>query len=101
MLKSVHNNATRFGVDESKLRPFEKLIIELEGQVLANGVIFMVCILTCLNLSSSKCFSLNSYCDLIRRAAKFTKLACWFEDMLAMLQSRCDLGSNKRIPGGS
>ena len=42
MLKSVHNNASRFGVDQSKLRPFEKLIIELEGQVLANGVIFTV-----------------------------------------------------------
>eukprot|EP00795_Rhopilema_esculentum_P002023 gene2023-17584_t len=44
MLKSVHNNATRFGVDESKLRPFEKLIIELEGQVLGNDVIFTNCI---------------------------------------------------------
>ena len=42
MLKSVHNNALRFGIDESKLRPFEKLIIELEGQVLANGAIFTV-----------------------------------------------------------
>jgi len=44
MLKSVHNNALRFGIDESKLRPFEKLIIELEGQVLANGAIFTNCV---------------------------------------------------------
>ncbi len=42
MLKAVHNNASRFGVDESKVRPFEKLIIELEGQVLTNDVIFSV-----------------------------------------------------------
>ena len=42
MLKAVHNNAAKFGVDESKMRPFEKLIIELEGQVLANDVVFMV-----------------------------------------------------------
>ena len=48
MLKSVHNNASRFGVDETKLRPFEKLIIELEGQVLANDVIFTV---SCLAIS--------------------------------------------------
>eukprot|EP00794_Sanderia_malayensis_P006146 gene6146-6852_t len=44
MLKAVHNNASRFGVDESKIRPFEKLIIELEGQVLSNDVIFTNCV---------------------------------------------------------
>ena len=43
MLKTVHHNASKFGVDENKLRPFEKLLLGLEGQVL-DGHIFKVVI---------------------------------------------------------
>ena len=41
MLKSVHHNPQRFGIDQSKLRPFEKLLLSLEGQVM-HGRIFAV-----------------------------------------------------------
>lgn len=43
MLKSVHHNPQRFGIDQSKLRPFEKLLLSLEGQVM-HGRIFAVSI---------------------------------------------------------
>lgn len=42
MIKSVHHNSQRFGVDEAKLRPFEKLLLSLEGQVM-QGRIFKNC----------------------------------------------------------
>ena len=41
MLKSVHHNPTRFGVEDVKLRPFEKLLMGLQGQLL-DGMIFQV-----------------------------------------------------------
>ena len=41
MLKSVYHNTAMFGVDEDKLRPFEKLLMSLEGQVF-DGVILQV-----------------------------------------------------------
>ena len=41
MLKSVYHNTAMFGVDEDKLRPFEKLLMSLEGQIL-DGVILQV-----------------------------------------------------------
>ena len=41
MLKSVHHNPTRFGVEQSKLRPFEKLLMGMQGQLL-DGMIFQV-----------------------------------------------------------
>ncbi|XP_022098788.1 WASH complex subunit 4-like [Acanthaster planci] len=43
MLKSVHHNPTRFGVEESKLRPFERLLMGLQGQLL-DGMIFQNCV---------------------------------------------------------
>eukprot|EP00111_Clytia_hemisphaerica_P017411 TCONS_00051483-protein len=43
MLKSVHHNSQRFNVDETKLRPFEKLLLSLEGQVM-HGRIFANCL---------------------------------------------------------
>ncbi|XP_019624304.1 PREDICTED: WASH complex subunit SWIP-like [Branchiostoma belcheri] len=43
MLKSVRHNPSRFGVAEDKLRPFEKLLMKLEGQLL-DGVILQNCI---------------------------------------------------------
>ncbi|XP_071809991.1 WASH complex subunit 4-like [Asterias amurensis] len=43
MLKSVHHNPTRFGVEESKLRPFEKLLMGMQGQLL-DGMIFQNCV---------------------------------------------------------
>jgi hypothetical protein len=41
MLNSVHHNPTRFGLSSDKLKPFEKLMITLEGQIL-DGMIFQV-----------------------------------------------------------
>ncbi|CAH1784090.1 unnamed protein product, partial [Owenia fusiformis] len=43
MLKSVRHNPSRFGISEDKLRPFEKLMMTLEGQVL-DGMIFQNCV---------------------------------------------------------
>ncbi len=41
MLKSVRHNPTRFEIAQDKVRPFEKLLITLEGQIL-DGMIFQV-----------------------------------------------------------
>ncbi|XP_078001541.1 WASH complex subunit 4-like [Glandiceps talaboti] len=43
MLKSVRHNAQRFGIEDDKLRPFEKLLMRLEGQ-LFDGMILQNCI---------------------------------------------------------
>jgi len=41
MLKSVRHDPGKFGTSEDKLRPFEKLMMNLEGQLLDN-MIFQV-----------------------------------------------------------
>ena len=41
MLKSVRHDPTKFNTTEEKLRPFEKLMMNLEGQLL-DGMIFQV-----------------------------------------------------------
>lgn len=41
MIKSVYHNTAMFGVEEAKLRPLEKLLMSLEGQLL-DGVILQV-----------------------------------------------------------
>ncbi|XP_064632766.1 WASH complex subunit 4-like isoform X2 [Lineus longissimus] len=43
MLNSVHHNPTRFGLSSDKLKPFQKLMITLEGQIL-DGMIFQNCV---------------------------------------------------------
>ncbi|XP_070557659.1 WASH complex subunit 4-like isoform X2 [Ptychodera flava] len=43
MLKSVRHNPSTFGIQEDKLRPFEKLLMRLEGQ-LFDGMILQNCI---------------------------------------------------------
>ncbi|KAK3584050.1 hypothetical protein CHS0354_031097 [Potamilus streckersoni] len=43
MLKSVHHDGGKFGITEERLRPFEKLLITLEGQLL-DGYIFQNCV---------------------------------------------------------
>ncbi|XP_068718075.1 WASH complex subunit 4-like [Montipora capricornis] len=43
MIKSVYSNTGLFGVEEAKLRPLEKLLMSLEGQLL-DGVILQNCI---------------------------------------------------------
>jgi len=43
MLKTVHHNAKKFNIDESKVRPFEKFLLGLEGQVM-RGRIFENCL---------------------------------------------------------
>nr|XP_034984556.1 WASH complex subunit 4 isoform X2 [Zootoca vivipara] len=51
LLKSVHHNPSKFGVQEDKLKPFEKLLLKLENQLL-DGTIFQACIeqqFDCLN----------------------------------------------------
>lgn len=43
LLKSVHHNPSKFGIQEEKLKPFEKFLLKLEGQLL-DGMIFQACI---------------------------------------------------------
>ncbi|XP_052679123.1 WASH complex subunit 4-like isoform X3 [Crassostrea angulata] len=43
MLKSVHHDPGKFGIAAEKIRPFEKLIMKLEGQLL-DGRIFQDCV---------------------------------------------------------
>ncbi|KAJ7414790.1 WASH complex subunit 4 [Willisornis vidua] len=43
LLKSVHHNPSKFGIQEDKLKPFEKLLLKLECQLL-EGMIFQACI---------------------------------------------------------
>uniref|UniRef100_A0A4W3I8L6 WASH complex subunit 4 n=1 Tax=Callorhinchus milii TaxID=7868 RepID=A0A4W3I8L6_CALMI len=43
LLKSVHHNPSKFGIAEEKLKPFEKLLFKLEGQLL-DGMIFQACV---------------------------------------------------------
>ncbi|ELU08313.1 hypothetical protein CAPTEDRAFT_221991 [Capitella teleta] len=43
MLKSVKHNPQRFNIPDEKLRPFEKLLMTLEGQLL-DGFIFQNCV---------------------------------------------------------
>ncbi|XP_033098788.1 WASH complex subunit 4-like isoform X2 [Anneissia japonica] len=43
MLKSVHHNPARFNIDSVKLRPFEKLLMRLQGQLL-DGMIMQSCV---------------------------------------------------------
>lgn len=41
LLKSVHHNPGKFSIPEEKLKPFEKLLLKLEGQLL-DGMILQV-----------------------------------------------------------
>lgn len=43
LLKSVHHNPGKFSIPEEKLKPFEKLLLKLEGQLL-DGMILQVAI---------------------------------------------------------
>ncbi|XP_021113967.1 WASH complex subunit 4 [Heterocephalus glaber] len=43
LMKSVHHNPSKFGIQEEKLKPFEKFLLRLEGQLL-DGTIFQACI---------------------------------------------------------
>uniref|UniRef100_A0A3B3TAL3 WASH complex subunit 4 n=1 Tax=Paramormyrops kingsleyae TaxID=1676925 RepID=A0A3B3TAL3_9TELE len=43
LLKSVHHNPSKFEIQEEKLKPFEKLLLKLEGQLL-DGMIFQACV---------------------------------------------------------
>lgn len=43
LLKSVHHNPSKFGIQEERLKPFEKFLLKLEGQLL-DGMIFQACI---------------------------------------------------------
>ncbi|CAB1331538.1 unnamed protein product [Coregonus sp. 'balchen'] len=43
LLKSVHHNPGKFAIPEEKLKPFEKLLLKLEGQLL-DGMIFQACV---------------------------------------------------------
>ncbi|XP_066561354.1 WASH complex subunit 4 [Amia ocellicauda] len=43
LLKSVHHNPSKFAIQEEKLKPFEKLLLKLEGQLL-DGMIFQTCV---------------------------------------------------------
>ncbi|XP_057296069.1 WASH complex subunit 4-like isoform X2 [Hydractinia symbiolongicarpus] len=42
MLKTVHHNSSKFDIEETKLRPFEKFLLGLEGQIM-QGRIFDNC----------------------------------------------------------
>ncbi|MGH0115685.1 UNVERIFIED_CONTAM: hypothetical protein FKN15_038008 [Acipenser sinensis] len=43
LLKSVHHNPSKFSIQEEKLKPFEKLLLKLEGHIL-DGMIFQACV---------------------------------------------------------
>uniref|UniRef100_A0A672LS54 WASH complex subunit 4 n=1 Tax=Sinocyclocheilus grahami TaxID=75366 RepID=A0A672LS54_SINGR len=43
LLKSVHHNPAKFAISEEKLKPFEKLLLKLEGQLL-DSMIFQACV---------------------------------------------------------
>ncbi|KAL6084193.1 hypothetical protein STEG23_012492, partial [Scotinomys teguina] len=43
LLKSVHHNPSKFGIQEEKLKLLEKFLLKLEGQLL-DGTIFQACI---------------------------------------------------------
>ncbi|TWW75650.1 WASH complex subunit 4 [Takifugu flavidus] len=43
LLKSVHHNPGKFSIPEEKLKPFEKLLLRLEGQLL-DGMILQACL---------------------------------------------------------
>nr|XP_055047573.1 WASH complex subunit 4 [Misgurnus anguillicaudatus] len=43
LLKSVHHNPAKFAIPEEKLKPFEKLLLKLEGQLL-DSMIFQACV---------------------------------------------------------
>uniref|UniRef100_A0A8B9JBR0 WASH complex subunit 4 n=1 Tax=Astyanax mexicanus TaxID=7994 RepID=A0A8B9JBR0_ASTMX len=43
LLKSVHHNPSKFAILEEKLKPFEKLLLKLEGQLL-DSMIFQACV---------------------------------------------------------
>ncbi|KAJ0069384.1 hypothetical protein NL108_004201, partial [Boleophthalmus pectinirostris] len=43
LLKSVHHNPGKFSIPEDKLKPFEKLLLKLEGQLL-DGMILQACV---------------------------------------------------------
>uniref|UniRef100_A0A3Q3L940 WASH complex subunit 4 n=1 Tax=Labrus bergylta TaxID=56723 RepID=A0A3Q3L940_9LABR len=43
MLKSVHHNPGKFSIPEEKLKPFEKLLLKLEGQLL-DSMILQACV---------------------------------------------------------
>ncbi|XP_069766077.1 WASH complex subunit 4 isoform X3 [Narcine bancroftii] len=43
LLKSVHHNPSKFGMAEEKLKPFEKLLLKLERQLLSQ-MIFQACV---------------------------------------------------------
>ncbi|KAG9490492.1 hypothetical protein GDO78_006044 [Eleutherodactylus coqui] len=43
LLKSVHHNPGKFGIQEDKLKPFEKLLLKLESQLL-DGMLFQGCV---------------------------------------------------------
>ncbi|XP_039617760.1 WASH complex subunit 4 [Polypterus senegalus] len=43
LLKSVHHNPSKFAIREEKLKPFEKLLLKLEGQLM-EGMIFQTCV---------------------------------------------------------
>ncbi|KAK1167172.1 WASH complex subunit 4-like [Acipenser oxyrinchus oxyrinchus] len=43
LLKSVHHNPSKFSIKEEKLKPFEKLLLKLEGHIL-DGMIFQACV---------------------------------------------------------
>ena len=78
MIKSVYSNTSLFGVEEAKLRPLERLLMSLEGQLL-DGVILQVFSYSELYLLHYSRFSANyfvscnseitdtftSFCDLI------------------------------------
>lgn len=46
LLKSVHHNPGKFSIPDEKLKPFEKLLLRLEGQLL-DGMILQVCMCGC------------------------------------------------------
>lgn len=61
LLKSVHHNPGKFSIPEEKLKPFEKLLLKLEGQLL-DGSVLQVGQRLSLLLLKMKCFFVLYLC---------------------------------------
>ena len=75
MIKSVYSNTSLFGVEEAKLRPLERLLMSLEGQLL-DGVILQVFPCSEYYLLHYSCFSTTCFVSLCNSEIIDTFTSC-------------------------
>lgn len=95
LLKSVHHNPSKFGIQEDKLKPFEKLLLKLECQLL-DGMIFQVITLMFTNMIGEtgakmrlflECLSIGYHTCVF----SFSVCVCWICCCLVWLVSDSDV----------